>query len=525
MFQAWLLRLCLVFVLVLLLLVKTQHSRLPFSLQVIRRASELSFLYSSLLPLLLLAFIVDKFNLHRSGEAAWVDAWCDLALRCVQRSGPVFVKLGQWAATRPDLIPEEICRRLGRLHDSTEPHSLAHTHKVLDEAFKEWFKHLLIQPEPIGSGCIAQVYAGLLLDGGDHSLPAEKLLSCLGRVVQRFCQGPCAEAASHHGLRSVKVAVKVVHPQVQIAVDVDLKVLDYAAGFSSYLGMDRLGLPLMLRQFSAFLKAQADLRIEAQNLRRFRQLITPKDGIVIPEVFEAWVSHHVLVMSFEEGEPLSTLLEAGPDSGLETSRLEAWRITVDSFWAMVFQHRFVHGDLHPGNVLWRRHPATGNDSVQLVMLDCGLVIDLSGDAGEDLSMMVKAFLTKTEEEVAWLLIKLSERVGGRPEDVVDPAGFVQGIADLIRTGKSVNFRLAKLNAGALMAQSLLLGRKHCVRFDARFVNLMVAMVVVQGVAMRLDGDGDIMARMRPYLFGAAVSHLTGVRSKARAVPNSKTRSF
>jgi len=176
---------------------------------------------------------------------------------------------------------------------------------------------------------------------------------------------------------------------------------------------------------------------------------------------------------------------------------------------MVFRHRFVHGDLHPGNVLWRYRPGAGSRSVQLVMLDCGLTIELSGQAGEDLSMMVKAFLTKSEEEVAELLITLSERVGGRIQDVVDPEGFVQGIASLIRTGKSVSMRLSKLNAGGLMGQSLLLGRKHCVRFDARFVNLMVAMVVVQGVALRLNGDGDIMERMKPILFSAAVSKLAG----------------
>ncbi|CAE7355188.1 unnamed protein product [Symbiodinium sp. CCMP2592] len=146
--------------------------------------------------------------------------------------------------------------------------------------------------------------------------------------------------------------------------------------------------------------------------------------------------------------------------------------------------------------------------VQLVLLDCGLVIDLSGQAGEDLSAMLKAFLTKSEEDVARLLISLSERVGGKPEDVVQPEVFVNGIASLIRSGKGVGFRLSKLNAGSLMGQSLLLGRKHGVRFDARFVNLMVAMIVVQGVSLRLNGDGDIMSRMRPFLFGAAVSHLT-----------------
>merc|ERR1711966_646421 len=155
--------------------------------------------------------------------------------------------------------------------------------------------------------------------------------------------------------------------------------------------------------------------------------------------------------------------------------------------------------------------------VQLVMLDCGLVIDLDGQAGEDLTNMVRAFLTRPAEEVAEMLIVLSERVGGRPEDVWNPDGFVRGIAELIRRGLDCRFTLSKLNAGALMGQSLILGRRHRVRFDARFVNLMVAMCVVQCVAMRLNGDGDILNRMRPYVFSAAVGGLTGLQTRVPPV--------
>merc|ERR1712232_430509 len=84
-------------------------------------------------------------------------------------------------------------------------------------------------------------------------------------------------------------------------------------------------------------------------------------------------------------------------------------------------------------------------------------------------------------------------------------GFAKGIGDLIKEAKSCGFKLSKLNAGNLMGKSLLLGRKHRVRFDARFVNLMVAAVVVQGVLLQLNANGDFLARLGPYLFGAALS--------------------
>jgi len=147
----------------------------------------------------------------------------------------------------------------------------------------------------------------------------------------------------------------------------------------------------------------------------------------------------------------------------------------------------------------------GGRGVQLVLLDCGLAINLQGDAGKDLTKMVKAILTQDENDIGHLLIDLGERVGGRPEDVRDPRGFALGIGALVREARGCTYKLSKLNAAGLMGQSLLLGRKHCVRFDARFVNLAVSMAVLQGVALRLNGDGDFLNRMRPYLFGAALA--------------------
>merc|ERR1711862_995946 len=97
-----------------------------------------------------------------------------------------------------------------------------------------------------------------------------------------------------------------------------------------------------------------------------------------------------------------------------------------------------------------------------------------------LSKMVKALLTESEEEVGRKLMELGVRVGGRMEDIYDPAGFANGIAELIREAKKCAFKLDKLNAAALLTRSLFLGRKHRVRFDARFVNLAVAVMVLQG---------------------------------------------
>lgn len=491
---------------------------------------ELMWLYAPLLPLRAAAQLANMLqSLPRwlgfgvggnSEKADFSAAWWNLALRRIHRSGPVFVKLGQWAATRKDLVPEDWCRALGRLHDKTEPHGLPHTHKVLNAAFptSKWFQELLIEPEPIGSGCIAQVYVGCLLpekpSHQQEESPQNTATSSVARIWARFSslsrvlrptRGVHAKCSQEpHG--GVKVAVKVIHPHVRRAVELDLKVLKGLAWVADHLGLESLGVSLSLRQFADFLSSQADLTIEAKNLHRFRANFGSRgeDTPIVPQVYDKWISQDALVMSYEEGMPLHTLLEASQDDcEISAFKIDAWKQIVDAFWTMVFRHQFVHGDLHPGNVLWRRR--SSGCGVQLVFLDCGLAIDLQGDAGNDLTKLVRTLLTQDENKIGWQLIELAQRVGGRPEDVWDANGFAQGIGVLVKRAKSCNFKLAKMNAAALFGQSFILARRHCVRFDARFVNLVVSMAVLQGVALRLNGDGDFLNRVRPFIFYGMVT--------------------
>lgn len=86
--------------------------------------------------------------------------WYDLIVGRMQQAGPTFVKLSQWAATRTDLFPMELCRRLSRLHSRAKAHPFDDTRKFVEEAFggmtlEDIFSHF--DPEPLGVGAIAQV--------------------------------------------------------------------------------------------------------------------------------------------------------------------------------------------------------------------------------------------------------------------------------------------------------------------------------------------------------------------------------
>ena len=83
----------------------------------------------------------------------------------VQKLGPAFVKMAQWASTRRDLFPANVCNRLSELHDSNILHSWNYTQKVLKQIFGDDMNGLQIRKnDVIGSGSVAQVYRGIICD-------------------------------------------------------------------------------------------------------------------------------------------------------------------------------------------------------------------------------------------------------------------------------------------------------------------------------------------------------------------------
>lgn len=95
-------------------------------------------------------------------SARWASHWINALLWVTETSGPTFIKLGQWASTRRDIFSPEFCERFSKLHVKVHPHPWAHTKQCLRRAFGERWRSVLVfeSKEPVGSGCVAQVYRG-----------------------------------------------------------------------------------------------------------------------------------------------------------------------------------------------------------------------------------------------------------------------------------------------------------------------------------------------------------------------------
>jgi len=88
-------------------------------------------------------------------------AW-SYALFGIEKAGPTWIKLVQWATTRHDLFSPEFCRYFGKLRDDTEGHPWKDTERILAEELGSAVDAIELDKKPIGSGCVAQVYRGRL---------------------------------------------------------------------------------------------------------------------------------------------------------------------------------------------------------------------------------------------------------------------------------------------------------------------------------------------------------------------------
>lgn len=106
--------------------------------------------------------------------------WATYIVAAMQRSGPAFIKLGQWAATRPDLFPPQVCETLAQLQSDTHPHSDEYSYAALANAFGDEQARRIRFTKLLGSGSLAQVHKATItnVDGTTREV-AIKVCTCM----------------------------------------------------------------------------------------------------------------------------------------------------------------------------------------------------------------------------------------------------------------------------------------------------------------------------------------------------------
>ncbi|KAM7002169.1 putative aarF domain-containing protein kinase 2 [Tautogolabrus adspersus] len=498
-------------------------------------------------------------------SARWASHWLNALLWVTETSGPTFIKLGQWASTRRDIFSQEFCERFSRLHVQVRPHSWSHTKQCLRRAFGEGWRRVLVfeSKEPVGSGCVAQVYRGWanadqVEDPAFQSLveqmEKEDLLEAweipgLGGVMRSLRQllrgGKEEEGYEERGQPEgwheekmavkehlIPVAIKVVHPGVRRQVEIDLLLMKTGSWLLHCLpGLKWLSLCEIVDEFEKLMTKQIDLRFEATNMERFQENFRDVKYIKFPTPLRPFVTRTILVETFEESEPISNYL--GSEVPQEVKQRIA-RMGVDTMLKMVFIDNFVHADLHPGNILVQclgPLPGSSDSSgisaethgkttltdlwdtvvvsvrpepypLQLVLLDAGIIAQLSDHDLANFKSVFTAVVLRQGERVAELILNHA-----RANECQDVPQFKKEMALLVDHALSNSLSLGKIQVGDLLSRVFGLLIKHKVKLESNFASIVFAIMVLEGLGRSLDPNLDILDLAKPLLLKNCASLL------------------
>lgn len=250
----------------------------------------------------------------------------------LERAGGTFVKLGQQAAMRIDLLPWVFCVELSKMLDKMVPFPVEQALEAIDRATGRPWQEIFtaFDPKPIGSASIACVYQAILKDGS-------------------------------------KVAVKVRRPGIVDVFLSDFQVLDWISKIAEFLTFFRPGYTQNLRdELRKTLLEELDFLREGRFQDTFRRNAkkSGKNFFTAPRVYFELSSEDVLVQEFVSGlwlsEVIATVERKDPRGRALLRKLNidsavvARRILWAAFWSMD-EHVFFHADPHPANILVREN--------------------------------------------------------------------------------------------------------------------------------------------------------------------------
>ncbi|GAB4239888.1 MAG: 2-polyprenylphenol 6-hydroxylase [Methyloligellaceae bacterium] len=365
--------------------------------------------------------------------------------------GPSYIKLGQFLATRDDLVGRELAEELSRLQDRLPPFSMSEAKAAVRQELGAPVEELFTDfGQPVAAASIAQVHKARVRDDGQER----------------------------------DVAVKILRPGVEQRFRRDLESFAFAARMIEKLHPPsrRLRPRAVVETLAQSVTIEMDLRMEAAAISEMAENTADDPGFRVPKVDWARSAQRVLTLEWIDGVKLSdrAALEA---SGHDLKALGAQ--IIHAFLRHAMRDGFFHADMHPGNLFV---DAEGN----LVAVDFGIMGRLGPIEQRFLAEILYGFINRDYRRVA---------------DVHFEAGYVprrqsrEMFAQALRAiGEPLMDRTAdEISMGHLLGQLFQYTEVFNMQTQPQLILLQKTMVVVEGVARQLDPQLNMWTTAEPVV--------------------------
>ncbi|MFM9281370.1 ABC1 kinase family protein [Paenibacillus jiagnxiensis] len=362
--------------------------------------------------------------------------------------GPAFIKLGQLASTRADLLPDYIIRELVKLQDQVPPFSAETASGILEQELGMPLHSILSRFEdtPLAAASIGQVHLGRLHSGED-------------------------------------VAIKIQRPGVDRMIRRDLEILRNLTAMAAkrWEWVERYQLPQMVEELGKSLISELDYTHEARNNERIALQFAGSRDVYIPKIYWEHTASRILTMEFVEGITLSRreeLVQKGFDLKDAAQKL------VDAMLQQIFIEGFFHADPHPGNLLMMKDG-------KLAFLDFGMVGHLNEDMKSPLASLIIALMRHNTDS----MMRAINRLG-----LIDPDVDAQKLRnDLNRLREEyADVPFSQISLGQALNDLFSTAQKHRIGLPSDIVMLGKALLTMEGVIENLDPELSIIKLAEPF---------------------------
>ncbi len=371
--------------------------------------------------------------------------------RSMESMGITFIKLGQFLATRPDIIGEKLSDQLQILQDKVPafPKDIA-LNEIKKGVGDENFKDFINISEPIAAASIAQVHKAQIKDND---------------VLK-------------------EVAIKVLRPNIKKVFNDEIEALMLLAYMieSLVVKTKRLKLVEVVFLLKEITNHEMDLRFEAAAANEFYENTRNDIGFKIPGIYWKFTSDNVLTLDWIEA---ISIREVEKINSLGINLKELARDIIQHFLRHAVRDGYFHADMHQGNLLI-------DNSGQLIFIDFGIMGRIDTVNRRFLAEILYGFIKRDYKKVA----KVHIAAGLVPKNVnsEELAQALRSIGEPI-FGQSVK----DISGGKLLKQLFDITEKFNMQTQPQLLLLQKTMVVVEGVARKLDPEANIWEISQPVL--------------------------
>ena len=300
-----------------------------------------------------------SFSINKKNDVNYNIEEKERLSNSLQSMGTTFIKLGQFLATRPDIIGEDLSKQLETLQDKLPPFPLSEAKDIIrNDLGDQMFKLIINISEPVAAASIAQVHKAKIDDDG-----------------------------------TIKdVAIKILRPEIKKIFNEEIDALMFFAFIVESLikKTKRLKLVEVTFLLKEITNHEMDLRFEAAAANEYAENTKNDVGFKVPNIYWNFTSENVMTLDWVDGNSIR-----------ETELLQKQNIDTNQIAKDIIQHflrhavrdGFFHADMHQGNIFVDK-------SGQIVPIDFGIMGRLDKLNKRFLAEILYGFVQRDYKKVA-----------------------------------------------------------------------------------------------------------------------------